>query len=213
MVNFMLKANSRYVHGSCWWGITIVEKISNISMNMSLRYWPLQRESIIRSKSWKVCQCSSICMTGINWQTCSHKLVGSWLKTLQRWSGTGSGSGSASGANCRKRFICNRDKLSVTAFREVDKCSALRTTFSCKHFNVMILTKTMTYSAFDVCEFKIWTTAWLSHLNRIFLLLRCWPQISRATKMGNNSSTVMSSVIPRWNHSAGHRPYVHFPWK
>lgn len=132
------------------------------------------------------------------------KVAGSRLNTFHRRLGTSHGSGSASGASSLNLLTWNRDKASHTELRAPKTWVARNMTLSCKHFIMSNLTRAITRSDFDVIEFKMCTTLSLSQLKRIFLFLRSVPQMNIATRMGNNSGTVISFVIPFWCHLSGH---------
>ena len=92
-------------------------------------------------------------------------------------------------------------------------CFALATTLSLTHLRVSALSRVMTLYDFKVVVFTAKTTAALSQWNRIFLLHSSLPQSYNDTRIGNNSSTVMSPVSPDSCHVSGHVAYDHFPAK
>ena len=164
------------------------------------------------SKFVKSCDCISVCCVSVCCQTCTQMFSGCSLNTFHRWLGMTSGSFAACGASFRNFSICKRDKLSVI-FYLPGMCCALATTLSRRLFRVNALRRDITLSNFDVIVFTAYTTAALSQWNKIFLLHSLLPQRYIDTKIGNNSSTVISLVSPDSCHVSGHVAHAHFPAK
>ena len=123
-----------------------------------------------------------------------------------------SGSFSACGTNFWNLSNCKRDRLSVMLHLP-GMCFALATTLSLRHLRVSALSRVMTLFDFEVMVFTAKTTAALSQWNRIFLLRSSLPQRYNDTRIGNNSSTVMSPVSPDSCHVSDHVDYDHLPAK
>jgi hypothetical protein len=65
----------------------------------------------------------------------------------------------------------------------------------CNVYRTKVRIKFITRFDFDVCEFRISTSAKLSILNLIFLFLSRFPQTASANTTGTNSRKVMSFSI------------------
>ena len=204
--------NSRTICAYCGGGETLLKTTRYEVLDLKNSCRPLSSQIVMRPKFVESCDCIFICCVRIHCQTCSQKFSGSRSNIFQRWLGMTSGSFWAVGQSFLNFFSCKRDKLSVM-LNLPGVCFALATTFSRRHFRVNALRRVMTCSDLEVIVFTAKTTAALSQWNRIFLLHSSLPQRYNGTRMGNNSSTVISPVNPDSCHSVGHVAYDHLPPK